>query len=126
MTDTIDSGNEICYVVCGRWLSDDLWIGKGLWKQEGHPAHVGFGDLYNKIISRKDHVIGFYHTHPNMPAFTSRTDINTMDQWVDVLGKPLLCLIEGVDGLKTYYWLGEGAYQIGNSYRYENVFAGNK
>ena len=47
-------------------------------------------------------VLGFYHTHPGMPAVPSERDLRTMQVWVACFGKPLLCVIEGKGGLAAY------------------------
>ena len=50
----------------------------------------------------KHDILGFLHTHPNSVASPSRRDHDTMQAWVSALGKPLLCVIEGQDGLAAY------------------------
>ena len=47
-------------------------------------------------------VVGFYHTHPGMAAVPSARDVATMWAWVSCFGKPLLCAIEGEEGLAAY------------------------
>jgi proteasome lid subunit RPN8/RPN11 len=51
---------------------------------------------------RQGDVIGFLHTHPGMAARPSRRDVRTMRAWCSAFGKPLLCLIAGVDGLRGW------------------------
>lgn len=122
-----ENKNEICLTLTGQWITDRLWLAGGRWQVEGKPIEVSFADLYNKIISRESKyrdVVGFYHTHPNMPAIPSSTDHETMNQWVDVLGKDLLCLIHGADGLKTYLWYGDSTYNVGQTIKLKNIFMG--
>ena len=69
----------------------------------GGPASVEFDPYW--VLEReetKGDVVGFYHTHPCYKAQPSKRDIDTMRAWVSAFGKPLLCAIEGVDGLKGY------------------------
>lgn len=47
-------------------------------------------------------VAGFYHTHPGMAAVPSARDLRTMRAWVACFGRPLLCAIEGEEGLRAY------------------------
>jgi proteasome lid subunit RPN8/RPN11 len=51
---------------------------------------------------RRHDIVGFLHTHPDFPAQPSQRDIDTMRAWVSALGKPLVCLIQGTDGLVGY------------------------
>ena len=57
---------------------------------------------------RRD-VIGFYHTHPGLPACPSRRDVRTMHAWCSAFGKPLLCVMAGVDGARGYRFEDEPA-----------------
>src|SRR4051812_42533893 len=119
--------NEKFLTLTGQWHSDILWSAKGRWPLEGHPASVDFSQIYDRVISREQQcgdVIGFYHTHPSFPASPSSVDVSTMNQWVDCLGKSLLCLIHGVDGLKTYYWQKDYSYLTGVSLKAKNKFIG--
>lgn len=69
----------------------------------GRPASVEFdGPAVLEREERKGDVIGFLHTHPNSDAEPSRRDLRTMRAWVSAFGKPLLCVIEGIDGLAAY------------------------
>jgi hypothetical protein len=60
-----------------------------------NPALVEFNyqSVYNREDRYKD-VVGFYHTHPSGMNYMSKTDIETMIQWVKCLGKTLVCLIQ--------------------------------
>lgn len=90
--------NEIFYAIYGARqdiYGDSLYFGYMDDFNEGHPARVEFD--YDKVMSKHEDLIGFYHTHPNMPAYPSQTDKETMSGWTNMLGRPLLCLIEGKD-----------------------------
>jgi hypothetical protein len=119
---------ETMFVLTGHWIDNWKWLAKGRFPNDGTPVSVSFDQHYNDVIKRhikENDVIGFYHTHPSFPGEPSSIDISTMNTWVDVLGKPLLCLIDGADGLRTYYWYDENQYiDVGNSYKYENIFTG--
>lgn len=52
-------------------------------------------------------VAGFYHTHPGMTAVPSARDVATMRAWVSCFGKPLLCAIEGAEGLRAYLFASD-------------------
>lgn len=119
--------NEKCLVITGTWHTDFLWSGRGRWQQHGHPTSVSFANIYDRVISREStygDVIGFYHTHPQMPGIPSSTDIQTMNQWVDVMGKDLLCLIHGQEGIQTYLWVGENDFLRGKTLKIKDRFMG--
>lgn len=62
---------------------------------QGNPVAVAFD--YQSVYDREDtyrDVAGFYHTHPSGMNAMSSVDIETMTQWVNCLGKNLVCLIE--------------------------------
>lgn len=50
---------------------------------------------------------GFYHTHPNFPATPSGIDIQTMNAWVVAEGKPLACVIKGIDGVRCFLFISD-------------------
>lgn len=86
--------NETALVVLGF----KLWkfnFGIGFFKTEGSPTNVTC-DFKNALKYRK-FLIGFYHVHPNMLNFPSNTDIYTFFTWGNALGKPIYCLIDGID-----------------------------
>ena len=89
--------------VCTGGTFGRLWYGHLSHESEGEPCSVNFP--YNWVMNReetKNDVVGFMHTHPNFLANPSNRDVSTMNQWILSFGKPLMCLIEGVDGLKAY------------------------
>jgi hypothetical protein len=118
---------ETMFVLTGKWVRNNLWMAKGQFPNDGTPISVSFDKYYDEIIKRHikyNDVIGFYHTHPNMLASPSSTDVETMNTWVDVLGKPLFCLIDGVNGLRTYHWYDDNQFEIGRTFKYEDMFVG--
>jgi hypothetical protein len=69
---------------------------------------VGFP--YQWVLDREEKtgdLVGFMHTHPGFQASPSLRDDATMEQWVLSFGKPLLCLIEGINGLKGYLYYSD-------------------
>jgi hypothetical protein len=124
-----NENNEVYLGLVGKWLyfsrKRKVWIAKGLWSNSGSPFHVDFNprNIINREINHQD-IIGFYHTHIRMPGYPSSTDITTMNSWVNCLGKPLICLINGNSGLKCYYWVDDNTFRIGKAYKYKNLFFG--
>ena len=85
-----------------------MWWGHVSHESEGHPGSVDFP--YKWVLDREEKygdVVGFMHTHPGMIASPSPRDDATMAQWVLSFGKPLICLIEGVNGLKGYLYYSD-------------------
>lgn len=96
--------NEQCWVILGR-LFGAFWLGRISYLSQGSPSEVEFNA--SLILEREDDkhdVIGFVHTHPNTDASPSFTDHATMQAWVTALGKPLVCGIDGTDGLKSFVY----------------------
>lgn len=94
--------NEIFYAVFGYKFGPFIF-GKLYFHNTGNPVSVEFDYKYVvEKINQNSNLLGFYHTHPNMPAYMSSTDISTMEGWCDSEGKNLLCFIEGNDGLKCF------------------------
>lgn len=117
--------NERFFLLTGKWLSRRMWVAKAIMPNQGTPVSVAFNA--NHVVSRESiygDVLGFYHTHPQMQATPSSTDYKTMNAWRNCLGKDLICLIDGVNGLKTYYWLGDDAWYSGKTFKFENFFFG--
>lgn len=82
-----------------------LWWGHRRKMTRGQPCSVDFDPNY--AITReqtKGDVVGFLHTHPGMIASPSSTDYNTIRAWVNCFGKPLVCVIQGADGLRGYWF----------------------
>jgi proteasome lid subunit RPN8/RPN11 len=99
--------NEQCWVLVGG-MRDDLWWGKRIKPTEGAPASVAFNPDY---VTQRDEkykdVVGFIHTHPSFTAHYSSRDDRTMKAWVCSLGKPLVCCIIGIDGLRAWWYLND-------------------
>jgi len=102
------------------------WYGIGQWHTEGSPANVAFD--FQKVMDREDEhgdIIGFYHTHPQMPASPSGTDYATMGAWTVCFGKPLLCCIKGTNGLKAHWFIDDETKHVtGWIRRFGNIFIG--
>lgn len=94
---------EHCWVIVGVNLTERIFVGQLLRETSGSVARVTFDP--NWVLKREEEkgdIIGFYHTHPGMSASPSSRDYDTMRAWVGCFGKPMLCFIEGVEGLKGY------------------------
>jgi len=101
--------NEQCWILMGhrgRWS----WGCKYDLHTEGKPAAVAFDPDY--VWENRDKIIGWAHTHPNMEASPSNTDDITMKAWCNSLGKPLLCCIDGKDGLRSYWYMDDESQPI--------------
>lgn len=99
-----ESSNEHCWVLLGH-VEGDLWYGRMRKMTSGTPCSVAFdADWVTKREEEHGDVVGFYHTHPSFPAYHSSRDDATMQQWVCSFGKPLACLIQGVDGLRAWWY----------------------
>lgn len=93
---------EECWVLVGQ-RRVDIWLCRPLNRTEGKPETVEFDGGAALVREESSHdVIGFLHTHPDCEAKPSQRDRDTMQAWVSALGKPLLCLIEGTDGLRGF------------------------
>lgn len=97
--------NEVYHGMIGRIIGP-WWFARSFGDdQEGSPGQVSFD--WEKIMEREDShgdIVGFYHTHPSFPGTPSSTDYATMGAWTLSLGRPLLCLIEGTDGLNANWF----------------------
>lgn len=80
-----------------------IWYARRTGRCVGEIASVEFdGPAVLDREERRHDVVGFLHTHPSSDAVPSRRDLDTMRAWVGAFGKPLLCLIDGCDGLAGY------------------------
>ena len=94
--------NEECWVLMGRRIGS-IWHARYDRYTVGQPAAVRFDPDY--IWDNRKRIIGWLHTHPSFSATPSSTDNSTMKACVCSLGKPLLCCIRGIDGLRAWwYW----------------------
>jgi hypothetical protein len=93
---------EECWLLVGR-RKGRIWQMRIISRSVGLPASVEFdGSAALDREEKKGDVVGFLHTHPASDAVPSRRDLATMRAWVSAFGKPLLCLIKGIDGLAGY------------------------
>jgi hypothetical protein len=97
-----DVGYEEAWTLVGR-RRGRVWQARRIGRQRGAPEQVAFDGpaVLDREETRRD-VVGFLHTHPACDAVPSSRDLATMRAWVSAFGKPLLCLIEGTDGLRGY------------------------
>lgn len=87
------------FVLLGERKGKDLW---GILD----PQMVGNEDMvcldHARILAREENrrdVLGFFFTKPKGTSTLSDQEFKTMESWVFSLGKPLLCLIQGIDGI---------------------------
>ena len=117
--------NETYLALLGRMIGG-YWYGIGHWGEEGLPAEVSFD--YQLVMDRelKHHdVVGFYHTHPSFQAIPSQTDYGTMGAWTLAFGKPLICSIEGIDGLKAHWFLDNETEHVTSwEKKFGNIYIG--
>jgi proteasome lid subunit RPN8/RPN11 len=99
--------NEVFFLLLGK-NEGAFWWAKKRERGEGGPAEVGFDAAFviEQEKQKKD-VVGFYHTHPNFSASPSSRDDRTMKAWVFSLGKPLVCVIDGIDGCKAWWYIND-------------------
>lgn len=118
--------NEKCWVILGV-RQGRFWVGRLKYMSTGEPHRVPFqaDDVFERELECHD-VLGFLHTHPTTAATPSQTDLATMQAWVTALGKPLICGIRGVDGLKTYLFPKESNrnFQISKAIRFGEWIVG--
>jgi hypothetical protein len=96
---------EECFILCGKRNRLCWWTNRLLLHSKGSAARVKFQRDY--ALQNRFEIIGWLHSHPNMPASPSQTDHTTMCAWVLTLGRPLVCCILGNDGLKVYWYLDD-------------------
>ena len=119
--------NEVYHALIGQVEGLNWWARSLGDNAEGSPGQVAFNyqRAYDRDLSHGD-VIGFYHTHPNTIAHPSQTDYRTMGAWTVCFGRPLVCLIEGVDGLKCHWFIDDETEHITSSIsRIGDIFVGN-
>jgi proteasome lid subunit RPN8/RPN11 len=98
---------EECWPLVGE-CRGRLWHARKLRRTVGGPAHVEFdGPAVLAREEKRRDIVGFLHTHPGFRAKPSKRDIATMQAWVRAFGKPLLCLIQGTDGLAGYLFASD-------------------
>jgi len=96
--------NEVYMALLGGRIGR-YWWGLGHWGTEGQPAKVDFDWklIYEREKTYGD-VVGFWHTHPHFPATPSGVDYRAMAGWTVAFGRPLVCCIQGIDGLKAHWF----------------------
>ena len=80
-----------------------VWYARRIDRRVGEAAQVAFDGL--KALEREERrgdVVGFFHTHPDGPCNPSERDVRTMRAWCSALGKALLCVIEGPQGIAAW------------------------
>jgi hypothetical protein len=78
----------------------------------------------DRELSHRD-VVGFYHTHPNMAAWPSVIDHRAMHGWTLSFGKPMVCLIDGIEGIKAHWFIDdESEVYTGWVKRFGDIFIG--
>jgi hypothetical protein len=105
----ITNDNEVYEGLTGGIISGRYWWGRSLGdNSEGSPGQVGFD--FKVVFDREDShgdIVGFYHTHPHCAGQPSSTDYATMGAWTVSFGRPLVCLIEGTDGLNAHWFIDD-------------------
>lgn len=94
--------NEECWPLLGE-RRGRIWYARRWTKTTGAPVEVEFDAA--AVIEREENrgdVVGFLHTHPATKAVPSRRDLDTMRAWVSSFGKPMLCVIDGTNGLVAW------------------------
>jgi len=102
------------------------WYGVGHWDVEGSPGGVPFDPkvVMDRQMEHGD-VVGFYHTHPSMPARPSSIDYRTMGTWNLAFGKPLVCCIRGNEGIQAHWFIDDETEHItGKVKQFGSIFVG--
>jgi proteasome lid subunit RPN8/RPN11 len=104
--------NEVSLTLLG-WRIGRLWLAKGHWGTEGTSVQVNIDPT--KVLDREEEkgdVIGFWHTHPSFVASPSGRDYLTMRGWWISFGKPIVCCIHGIDGLKAHWFFDDESNHV--------------
>ena len=103
---------EQCWTLTGGRIGG-IWVGWRRWPTSGAPASVEFSAKRSLQRNRYQHdLLGWMHTHPGMSAVPSSVDVATMRAWCFALGRRLLCLIDGSDGLRGYVFHNDECYGV--------------
>ncbi len=99
--------NEQCWVLKGngKRRGNRYWTGKYDRYTEGQPALVAFDPDY--VWENRDSIVGWIHTHPQWTANPSSVDHATMTAQVGSLGRPLVCVIQGTDGIRAWWYFDD-------------------
>ena len=108
----MEEQSERSWIITGFKIGK-YWFGKRRMCRVGSHGEVTFDhDWVLKRDEAKFDVLGWHHTHPsNCDAYVSPKDLGTMQAWSLCLGKPLLCLITGDNGLLG--WVFEDSDSLG-------------
>ena len=103
--------NEVYWTLIG-WKIGKYWVARGCWGNIGSPCRVSYDfqrvwDWNQKHLGHKIQLLGFYHTHPHMDASPSSQDYRAMAGATVAFGRPLACLIEGVNGLRGHWFIDD-------------------
>jgi hypothetical protein len=105
------NSNEQCFVLIGKCYPRlGLWRGSFDSYTLGLPSEVKFDMEY--VWENRSRIVGIIHTHPGSPASPSKTDYATFHAWVTALGKPFLCCILGIDGLRAHWFFDDESPHI--------------
>lgn len=131
MTTTfIDNDNEVYRLLVGVKLKvgNNIFFGsKFLEESEQEGNHISVQFDWEQVIERhkaRNDIVGFFHTHPNFRNGPSTIDLRTMYGWVEALGKPLLCAIEGVNGLACHWFYPGDYFETYYGFRLNNFVFG--
>lgn len=120
--------NEVYHGLIGGSIGRFWWAKSFEDDSEGTPGQVKFNP--NLIMDREDSqgdIIGFYHTHPQWIGSPSPTDYRTMSGWIVSFGRPLLCLIEGTDGLNANWFIEyDQNHVVGKVWKFGKYYFGFK
>lgn len=97
--------NEQCWVLMGKRRGSRFWMGKYDRYTEGQPASVVFDNDY--VWENRDKIVGWIHTHPSWTANPSSIDNATMKAQVGAIGKPMVCVIQGTDGIRAWWYFDD-------------------
>jgi hypothetical protein len=117
--------NEECWILLGR-KKNYKWKARRVKYSIGEPASVNFNyDWVMKREESKGDILGFVHTHPMTVGSPSMTDYATMHAWVCCFGRPLLCAINGTDGLRAHWFFDDESPHVeGKIRRFGWVYRG--
>lgn len=98
--------NEQCWILSGK-VQGNLWWAKPLIEGSGCPVSVEFNYDRSMKQEEKGKLVGWAHTHPSFLAVPSNRDHATMKVWVLSLGHSLVCVIKGIDGTRSWWYLDD-------------------
>jgi proteasome lid subunit RPN8/RPN11 len=103
---------EQCWTLLGQ-RRGRIWHCRRERQTSGERASVHFDGAWalNREEKHGD-VVGFLHTHPDGPASPSERDVRTMRAWCGAFGKPLLCLIASLEGVRGYRFDDESSGEV--------------